>query len=90
MAFELDLAQRFFKYRDEELSDFSDFNIFTYFSYLTYKVGSYCGLCKGWREMRKRAECKEEMLKQLDVKLLLQRINFLERATEHILDANAP
>lgn len=49
----------------------------TYLGYIIFKVGSYCGLCQGWESMRKKVECKEEMLKQLDVKLILQRISFL-------------
>ena len=77
MAFELDIAQKFFKYKEDEEINFSYFNIFSYFMYLVYRVGDFCGICKGWKEMKKKVECKEEMLKQLDVKLILQRLNFL-------------
>jgi hypothetical protein len=67
MSFELDIAQHFFKYKDDEDSDFSKFNIFTYFGYLFYKAGSFCGLCKRWKEMEKKVKCKEEVSKQLDI-----------------------
>ena len=61
MSFELDIAEKFFKYEDGEDINFKCFNIFTYFLYLIYKVGSYVGLCKSWREMKRRVDCKEEM-----------------------------
>jgi hypothetical protein len=51
MAFELDMAQRSFRYREDEDSDFSDFNIFTYFGFIFFKVASYFNLCKGWKKM---------------------------------------
>ena len=85
MSFELDIAQKFFRDRDNQPIDFSGFNVFSYFFYLVYKAGSLCGFCKEWKSMRKKVECKEEMLKQLDVKLLLQRFNYLERAVEILL-----
>ena len=85
MSFELDIAQKFIRDRNGESVDFSGFNVFSYLIYLVYKAGSLCGCCKEWRGMRKQVECKEEMLKQLDVKLLLQRFNFLERAVELLL-----
>ena len=53
---------------------------------MIYRVGSYVGLCKSWREMKRRVYCKDEMLKQLDVKLILQRLNFLERGMEYFHD----
>ena len=58
MAFELDVAQRYFKYSDGEKTDFSSFNIFSYFLYLFYKVGSFCNLCKDWKAMKKQVDCK--------------------------------
>ena len=85
MSFELDIAQRFFQYKKDENNDFSSFNIFSYFGYLVFKAGSFCGLCKNWSETKKKVTCKEEMLKQLDVQLFLQRFSFLERATEYLL-----
>ena len=48
MSFELDIAQRFFKYREDEKNNFTGFNILSYFGYLVFKAGSFCGLCKGW------------------------------------------
>lgn len=38
--------------------------------------------------MKKRSECKEEMLKQLDITLFLRRISFLERSIEHLMGSN--
>ena len=85
MAFELDLSQRFFKDKNGENNNFSNFNIFAYFVYLLYKAGSFCGLCKGWKETKKKVSCKDEMLKQLDIHLFLQRFSFLERSMECLL-----
>ena len=85
MSFELDVAQKFFRFGEDERADFSSFNIFSYFAYLLYKAGDFCGWCGEWKDMRRKVECKEEMLKQLDVKLFLQRFSFLERAVEHLL-----
>jgi hypothetical protein len=36
--------------------------------------------------MKEKVKCKEEMLKQLDIKLFLQRMNFCERALEVLLE----
>ena len=79
-SFELDIAQNFFQGRNDGKMDFSAFNIFSYFRYLFYQVGSFFGFCKSWRKVKEEITCKGEMVKQLDVKLLLQRFNFLERA----------
>ena len=38
--------------------------------------------------MKTQLTFKEEMIKQLDVKLFLRRFNFLERAVEAILASN--
>ena len=54
MSFELDIAQRYFKYSHEDKMDASCFNIFSYFSYLFYKAGAFCGLCKRWKSMKKK------------------------------------
>ena len=88
MAFELDLAGHFFKYKEDEDNSFEGFNIFHYLMYLLYKDDSFCGLCKGWKEMRLKVGCKEEMLKQLDVKLLLQRFNYLEKVADYVVSSN--
>ena len=85
MSFELDIAQEFFRDKNDEKMDFSAFNIFSYFMYLFYQVGSFFGFCKSWKKVKEEVICKDEMVKQLDVKLLLQRFNFLERAVESIL-----
>ena len=89
MAFELDLSQRLFKKKDGTRMDFSDFNVCTYFAYLAYRVGSLCGLCQDWGEMKEKVACKEEMVKQLDVKLLLQRLSFLERAVVQLSEGSS-
>ena len=76
MAFELDIAQKFFKYRDEEV-DFGNFNIFTFVLFWIYKVLTWVGCCKDWKEMKRRQDCKEEIVEQLDVYLLLERFKCL-------------
>ena len=88
MAFELDIAEGFLNYKKDEKVNFSSFNILSYFLFLMYKVGSYCGFFKEWKEMKMKDDCKEEMLRQLDVKLLIQRISFLERINLYILCKN--
>ena len=45
MAFELDIASKFFKYRNEEV-DFSNFNVFTFILFWIYKIGTWVGCCK--------------------------------------------
>ena len=68
--------------------DFSSFNVCSYFGYLFFKAGSFFGYCRGWKGMKTQLTCKEEMIKQLDVKLFLRRFNFFERAVEAILASN--
>ena len=79
MSFELDVAQRFLRDGDGRRVDFSGFSVFSYFAYLLFRAGSLCGLCRGWVEMRRKVACRQEMVKQLDVRLFLQRFNYLER-----------
>ena len=51
-------------------------------------VGSFFGLCKSWKNVKTQEVYKDEMIKQIDVQLLLHRFNFLERAVEVLLKGN--
>ena len=77
MSFELDIAHKFFKFKDDDPNEFKNFNLVSYFGYLFYKAGSYCGFCKGWASMKKKEISKEEVAKQLDIELMLKRFNYL-------------
>jgi hypothetical protein len=77
MSFELDLSQRLFKYKDNDPSNFDSFSLVTYCRFVVYSLLSFFGLCKGWSEMMKYDECKEEMVKQLDIELLIHKLSFL-------------
>lgn len=85
VSFELDVAQRLFVDQNKEHYNFKKFNIFTYVLFLIYKLGKTCGGFKDWHEMKVRLKCQEEVNKQLDICLFLQRFSFLERAVSSIL-----
>lgn len=86
MAYELELAERLCRYTENKLNDFANFSLLTYCLFVIYSMGDMCGLGKGWKAMKQIEECCTEAAKQLDVQLLLEKLSFLERATEVLLN----
>jgi hypothetical protein len=46
MAYELDLSQKLFDYKDNTPNDFNSFNLLTYGLYIIYSVGASFGFWK--------------------------------------------
>lgn len=86
MAYELELAQRICRYAEDKLNDFAGFSLLSYCLFVFYSIGKLCGLGQRFTAMRQAAECSAEAARQLDVQLLLERLLFLERAAEALLE----
>jgi len=61
-------------------------NLLNFVRYYIYKFCEKIGCVFDWPEMNYANECKEEILRQLDIKLLLKRIIFIEHCLTYIID----
>ena len=74
-SFELDASSHL--YHVEPDSSVPDFNLFVFVGYLFFLLLDAIGLTPDWKNMKAIDESREEIQKQLDVRFLFERINFL-------------
>lgn len=79
-AFELSIGERLYRYSKAEPLNASSFNFLTHLCCKVYSILDKLGFHPNWKSIRRYEECMEEVTQQLDVKLLMQRLVFMERA----------
>lgn len=57
MAYELDLAERICRYKEDKLNDFTSFSLLYYCMYIVYSISKLCGFEKHFKTMRQADEC---------------------------------
>jgi hypothetical protein len=80
LAFEITVAISIFKPPDDANIDPNSlgFNFMTFFKYNIYHFFRKIGKPREWPIIAYLMECREEIVKQLDVKALVKRVIFLE------------
>lgn len=61
-------------------------NFWNFIKYYAYSFTKMIGKPCDWPAMKYADECKEEICKQLDIKMLLKRIIFIEYCLTHIVE----
>lgn len=64
----------------------ADFNFFYYIASIILGVLDFCGCKPKWDKTRTFMECSEEMINQLDVTYILQKLMFLESAVSKMIE----
>lgn len=85
-SFEIEMGDRLFFYDSEKPLKSSSFNFLTYGLYCFYMFLKLLGVDLGWARMDMFYECREEVVEQLDVTLLLNKIVFLEKFMNVLLE----
>ena len=85
-SFEIEMGDRLFFYNSEKPLKSSSFNFFTYGLYCFYLFLKLIGIDAGWEKMDMYYECREEVVEQLDVTLLMNKIVFLEKFMNVLLE----
>lgn len=85
-CFELTLAKSIYKNEKDEKDLADKFNIIIFGGYLIYMVFDKFGIDLSWKKMRKYHQSMVEIRKQLDIRLILNKVQFTERVVNVILD----
>jgi hypothetical protein len=80
------MGDRLFYYDSEKPLKSSNFNFFTYGLYCVYQFLKLIGISVSWKTMEMYYECREEVAEQLDVALLMNKIVFLEKFMNVLLE----
>ena len=78
------LAGTIYSNEDSQTSDEKSMNLFRYAKYLVYKLLNFIGHPPKWNLYEGFYNCTTEIQKQLDIKFMLDKLNFLERAVNAI------
>jgi hypothetical protein len=60
--------------------------MFTYLAYLFYKIVHFFGVNPGWNLIKQFDTAREEISKQLNIKLIIKKIGFLENCMEYLFE----
>ena len=77
MAYELELAERICRYKEDKDNEFTSFSLLSYCMFILYCISKLCGQGNRFKTMKQADECSEEAARQLDVQLMLERLLFL-------------
>lgn len=88
LAFEITVAISIFRPPDDSNLDSSSLsmNFITFFQYNLYAFFKMIGRPRDWPAIAFLAECREEIVNQLDVKALVKRIIFLEYCMTNLFE----
>lgn len=84
-SFEINLGAALYKH-DEEKAKFNSYNFWQFIKQAVYKFLRLLGKGDDMIQSKGYQRCREELLKQLDVLYLLQRVCYLERAIEVVFE----
>ena len=84
-SYELEVAQNMYRSGDGETNS-DHFNILTYLGYVVFIGCKKIGCELQWEKMKEYHRMVEEARKQMDVRLILQRILYSERAIRVLLE----
>jgi hypothetical protein len=86
-SFEVTLGASLFHNKNEkEENELKKYNFFSFLAHLLYIVSGSLGCSPNWKKIKKYDECRLEMKKQLDISYLLERVFFLERTINNLLE----
>jgi hypothetical protein len=77
LCFEISLGSRLFKYSKQEPIDSNSFNFLVYICYIGFKACRALGCCLNFQMMKIYDDCHEEVEKQIDIAVILQRLSTL-------------
>lgn len=85
-SYEIEIASNIYDYSKARTIKSSRFNFLSYVAYSFYCVLDFLGIAPDWTIMRHFDDVREEIGKQLDLRLLLRKINFLEDCIGYVFE----
>lgn len=76
-SFEIDASSHLYYHDEDKPVPAQNFNLLIFLGYIVYMLLDGVGLKPNWKTMEAIDESREEIQKQLDVRFLFERINFL-------------
>lgn len=61
-------------------------NLLSFFAITLYSILQYFGKTPSWKLMRQFSDAKTEMGKQLDIKLIIKKLSFLEDCMSYLFE----
>jgi hypothetical protein len=85
-SFEITMGGYLFKPDDEQMGKrLKKYNFLYFIAHVFYVVGAIFGCSWNWPTTKLYYECREEMVKQLDILYLVRRVTFLEKAINTLM-----
>lgn len=85
-SYEIEIASNIYEYSKARPIKSNRFNFFSYVAYSFYCVLDFFGIAPNWNILRHFDEVREEIGKQLDLRLLLRKISFLEDCIGYVFE----
>jgi hypothetical protein len=76
-CYEVEIASKIYKYKKNKAIQSEKFNLLSCAAYCLYCTLDFFGCTPSWSTMRQFDDVREEIGKQLDLKLMLRKISFL-------------
>lgn len=86
LSFELSIAKSIYKNQKDDKDQAENFNIFVFLGYLLYTTLAKINCVLPWERMKKYDQSLEEIRKQMDIRLILHKIQFTERVANALLE----
>jgi hypothetical protein len=84
--YEIEIASKIYKYKKGANIQANKFNLISYFGYSFYCVLDFFNIAPQWKIMKQFDDVREEIGKQLDLRLLIRKISFLEDCIGYIFE----
>lgn len=85
-CFELTIAKSLYKNEKDEKDQADSFNLLHFGGYLIFMVFDKFSVVLPWKKMQKYHQSMEEIRKQMDIRLILHKVEFAERVANAVLE----
>lgn len=85
-CYEIEIASKIYKYKPNKAIQSEKFNVLSCAAYCVYCILDFLGTPPNWKTMQQFDTVREEIGKQLDLKLMVKKIAFLEDCINYIFE----